>query len=179
MRLISRMLITAVGVLLLLMGSPVLGASQRDVVVVNPPAEPVPVSGAVEVVNDARFEPYISLATTLLSAGTVLGEVTFDVPEGKRLIVETVSVQADVPTGQKVRVMLDVLVGISPTLSVVPVQSPGPFLGVEYYVANQPFKLRKDALPGATDEIRVRMIRDAPAGGAGLAVTIHGYLVDL
>jgi hypothetical protein len=99
--------------------------------------------------------------------------VSFDIPDGKRLVVETVSVQADVPAGQKVRVMLDVLEGISPVLSVMPVQSPGPFLGVEYYVANLPFKLRKDAMPGTTDEIRVRMIRDSSAGDAGLAATIH------
>jgi hypothetical protein len=73
--------------------------------------------------------------------------VTFDIPDGKRLVMEAVPVQASVPAGQRVRVFLDVLLGIGPVLSVLPVQSPGPILGSEYYVANQPFKLRKDAMP--------------------------------
>jgi hypothetical protein len=170
-------LVAAVEALRLLSGSPVLAASEKDVIVVNTPAAPVPVTGVVEVMNDALYQPYIRLASVFLTGGTTR-EVSFDIPDGKRLVVETVSVQADVPAGQKVHVMLDVLEGISPVLSVVPVQSPGPFLGVEYYVANLPFKLRKDAMPGTTDEIRVRMIRDSSAGDAGLAATIHGYLVD-
>jgi hypothetical protein len=133
----------------------------------------------VEVVNDALYVPYIRLDSASLSAGTQIGEVPFDIPDGKRLVVEAVSVQASVPAGQRVRVFLDVLEGISPVLSVLPVQSTGPILGTEYYVANQPFKLRRDAIPGSTDEIRVRVFRDSPTGEAGLLVTIHGYLVDL
>ena len=171
-------LIAAVTALPILWGAPALAAADKDVVVVNPPGAPVPVTGAVEVVNDALYMPYIKLASATLPNGTKLGEVTFDIPEGTRLVVETVSVQASVPAGQKVRVMLDVLEGISPVLSVVPVQSPGPFEGVEYYIANLPFKLRKDAMPGNTDEIRVRMSRDSMTGEGGLLVTIHGYLID-
>lgn len=173
------LLVSALTALSTLLAGPALAAPERDVVVVNPPTAPVPVTGAVEVVNDALYQPYIRLASTSLPSGTAIGGVTFDVPEGKRLVVEAVSVQANVPAGQKVRVFLDVLEGISPILSVLPVQSPGSFQGVEYYVANLPFKLRKDAISGITDEIRVRMQRDATAGDSDLLVTIHGYLIDL
>ena len=177
--LIGMALVAAVGALPLVSGSPALAASNKDVIVVNTPAAPVPVTGAVEVVNDSLNAPYIRLASASLPAGTQIGEVTFDIPDGKRLVVEAVSVQASVPAGQRVRVFLDVLEGISPVLSVLPVQSTGPILGTEYYVANQPFKLRRDAIPGSIDEIRVRVFRDSPIDEAGLLVTIHGYLVDL
>jgi hypothetical protein len=170
--------VAAVGALMLSPGSPAFAAPDKDVIVVNPPTKPVPVTGVVEAVNDAIHPPYIRLGSASLAAGTVIGAVPFDVPEDKRLIVEAVSVQASVPAGQKVRVFLDVQDGISPILSVLPVQSPGSFGGTEYWVANLPFKLRKNAIPGATDEIRVRMIRDSSAGDADLLVTIHGYLVD-
>jgi len=185
--LIGMGLVAAVVALTVLSGSPVLAAQDKDVIVVNTPAAPVPVTGTVavkgtptvEVVNDALYEPYIKLAGVSLSDGTLLGQVTFDVPDGKRLVIETVSVQAAVPSGQKVRVFLDVTEGIGSLLGVVPVQSPGPILGVEYFVANLPFKLRKDAIPGHTDEIVVRMGRDSSVGDAGLLATIYGYLVDL
>jgi hypothetical protein len=181
--LIGMGLIAAVVALTLLSGSPVPAAQDKDVIVVNTPAAPVPVkvtgTPAVEVVNDALYEPYIKLAGVSLSDGTLLGQVTFDIPDGKRLVIETVSVQVAVPSGQKVRVFLDVTEGLGSLLGVLPVQSPGPILGVEYFVANLPFKLRKDAIPGHTDEIVVRMGRDSSSGGASLLATIYGYLVDL
>jgi hypothetical protein len=40
--------VAAVGALSLLSASPVLAASERDVIVVNTPAAPVPVTGGVE-----------------------------------------------------------------------------------------------------------------------------------
>lgn len=176
-------LVTAVVALTLLSGSPALAAQDKDVIVVNTPAAPVPVkvtgTPTVEVVNDALYEPYIKTAATFIGDGTILADVAFDIPDGKRLILETVSVQADVPSGQKVRVFLDVTLGLGSLIGFLPVQSPGPILGVEYYVANQPLKLRKDAVPGHTDEIVVRMIRDSSSGDASLGATIYGYLVDL
>ena len=57
--------------------------------------------------NDALYEPYIKLAFFSLLDGTLLGEVDIDVPDGKRLVLETVSVQVGVPSGQKVRVFLE------------------------------------------------------------------------
>jgi hypothetical protein len=176
-------LVAAVGALTLLSGSPVLAAQDKDVIVVNTQANPVPVAGSVEVLNDALYQPYIQLNTSFdIPEGDLLGEVLFDVPDGKRLILETVSVQAAVPEGQKVRVVLDAQVKpTSPNkyfLGFLPVQSPGPILGVEYYIANQPFKLRQDWFSGSNSEIIVRMSRDSSSGTATLFVTLYGYLVD-
>jgi hypothetical protein len=176
-------LVAAVGALTLLSGSPVLAAQDKDVIVVNTQANPVPVAGSVEVLNDALYQPYIQLNTSFdIPEGDLLGEVLFDVPDGKRLILETVSVQAAVPEGQKVRVVLDAQVKpTSPNkyfLGFLPVQSPGPILGVEYYIANQPFKLRQDWFSGSNSEIMVRMSRDSSSGTATLFVTLYGYLVD-
>jgi hypothetical protein len=176
-------LVAAVGALTLLSGSPVLAAQDKDVIVVNTQANPVPVAGSVEVLNDALYQPYIQLNASFdIPEGDLLGEVLFDVPDGKRLILETVSVQAAVPEGQKVRVVLDAQVKpTSPNkyfLGFLPVQSPGPILGVEYYIANQPFKLRQDWFSGSNSEIIVRMSRDSSSGTATLFVTLYGYLVD-
>jgi hypothetical protein len=181
--LVGMGLVAAVGALTLLSGSPVLAAQDKDVIVVNTQANPVPVAGSVEVLNDALYQPYIQLNTSFdIPEGDLLGEVLFDVPDGKRLILETVSVQAAVPEGQKVRVVLDA--EVKPTspnkyfLGFLPVQSPGPILGVEYYIANQPFKLRQDWFSGSNSEIIVRMSRDSSSGTATLFVTLYGYLVD-
>jgi hypothetical protein len=181
--LVGMGLVAAVGALTLLSGSPVLAAQDKDVIVVNTQANPVPVAGSVEVLNDALYQPYIQLNTSFdIPEGDLLGEVLFDVPDGKRLILETVSVQAAVPEGQKVRVVLDAQVKqTSPNkyfLGFLPVQSPGPILGVEYYIANQPFKLRQDWFSGSNSEIIVRMSRDSSSGTATLFVTLYGYLVD-
>jgi hypothetical protein len=171
-----------------------LTAAQKEVVVINTPAAPVPVTGTVQIINppaapvpvtgtvevvDRLHEPFLELASVSLPQGTLVDGVTFDVPEGKRLVLETLSLQISVPATQRVRAFLDVRVGNSAILSFIPVQSPGSILGTEYFIANQPFKLRKDAIPGATDEIRVRMLRDGALGSSDLLVTLHGYLVDL
>ena len=178
--LIAVGLVTAVVALTLLSGSPVLAASSKDVIVVNTPAEPVPVTGTVEVVNDALYQPYIKQAGVIINSGTQL-QVAFDVPDGKRLILETVAVQASVPSTQKVRVSLDAQVNPAINQYVIgflSVQSPGPIDGFEYYVANQPFKLRQDWFQNSNAEILVRMIRDSSSGEASLLVTVYGYLVD-
>lgn len=188
--LIGMGLIAAVVALTLLSVSPVLAAQDKDVIVVNTPAKPVPVTGTVavtgtptvEVVNDALYEPYIKTAVVSIGDGTALGEVAFDVPDGKRLILETVAVQAAVPSGQKVRVSLQAQVAPSfnpYVLGFLPVQSPGPILGYEYYIANQPFKLRQNPMIGSNAEIKVSMLRDSSSGDATLLATIYGYLVDL
>jgi hypothetical protein len=180
--LIGMGLVTAVVALTLLSGSPVLAASTKDVIVANTPAEPVPVTGTVEVVNDALYEPYIKTASVFdLDGGDVQFQVAFDVPDGKRLILETVVVQANVQSGQKVRVSLDSQVNPAINKYVIgflPVRDPVPFLGTDYYVVNQPFKLRQDWFLGSTDEIIIRMSRDSSSGEASLLVTVYGYLVD-
>ena len=178
--LIGMGLVTAVVTLTLVSGSPVLAASTKDVIVANTPGEPVPVTGTVEVVNDALYQPYIKTAAIVDSLDTQL-QVAFDVPNGKRLILETVVVQASVPSPQKVRVSLDSQINPAINAYVIgwlPVQSPGPILGVEYYIANQPFKLRQDWFQNSTAEIIVRMSRDSSDGSASLLVTVYGYLVD-
>jgi hypothetical protein len=130
----------------------------------------VPVTGVVEVLNDSLYQPFIREASASFPAD--VGGVDVDIPNGKRLIVETLAVQVRVPAGQKVRVFLQIRDGITPILGVVPVQSPGPFLGAEYYIGNHPFKLCADAVNGLTNEISISMARDLLAGNAHLLVTV-------
>jgi hypothetical protein len=167
----------------LMSGSPVLAAGNQpplSVNVVNTPSQPVPVAitgtPPVEVVNDTLYTPYILQASA--ESSETLTNVTFNVPVGKRLVVETVSAQVTPENGQQeVRLTYNVKLTDGPfglMLGFLQVQPTGPTS--PYYVANQPLKMRVDHVSG--QEITF----SATHGGTGslsLIVTLYGYLVDL
>jgi hypothetical protein len=194
--LIGAGLVAAVMALMLLSGSAVLAAGNQPplnvnvtntpaVNVVNTPAAPA----QVQVLNDALYLPYIrQFDTQTPSPFGGAYELTFPIPGTvfqTRLVIETVSVEAQVPAGQKVRVFLNVadqIIDGQPNyhlLGPLDVKSLGSFGGAEYYVASQPFKARVDYILEGTPQIQVRMLRDSTTGSASLTATIYGYLVDL
>ncbi|MFL6157935.1 MAG: hypothetical protein ACJ72D_17725 [Marmoricola sp.] len=66
--------------------------------VTNGPANPVPISGQVNVADDRQ--PFQTRVFYHLDDGQYFDETSFDVPAGKRLVVEFISAEARVPTGQ-------------------------------------------------------------------------------
>ena len=159
--------VAAVVAVMLWSGTLVLAAQDKDVNVVNTPT--------VEVVNDALYTPYILQASATSSA--TLTTVTFNVPVGKRLIVETVSAQVDPGSQQEVRLTYNVKLTDGPfglMLGFLQVQPTGPTSF--YYVANQPLKMRVDHVSG--EEITFSATH-ALSGSCSLIVTLYGYLVDL
>jgi len=181
--LIGMGLVIVVVAITLFSGSPVLAAGNQpplSVNVVNTPAQPVPVTltgtPPVEVVNDALYTPYILQASA--SSSATLTNVTFDVPAGKRLVVETVSAQVTPADGpQEVRLTYNVKLTDGPfglMLGFLQVQPTGPTS--PYYVANQPLKMRVDHV---SDQEITFVATHALPGSCSLIVTLYGYLVDL
>ncbi len=98
------------------------------------------------------------------------------VPEGKRLIVEHVSIGADLQSDQ---LLLEVFVGSSQGSSktanlVATVQGRSGDGVRDFFAASQPIKMRLDA--GET--IRCGALRNSTFGNAGIRVTVLGYLID-
>ena len=167
--------------------SPIVVAADKDVVVTNTTANPV----AAEVLNDALYLPYIRSGFSQApdTTGTPGAyDVTFPVPLGTRLVVETASVLVAVPAGQHARVSIQVaraIIDNAPDYGrniYLPLQSQGVFGSTEYFAATQNLKMRVDELLDPTPpEIKVQMIRssDPDSGSASLSATLYGYSVNL
>ena len=135
-------------------------------------AEPVAIEGVVQVLNDTLYEPYVGYETTEGSVDSPT--VYFDIPDGKRLIIEMIAYQASLPAGTSNRMFLQPLIGTNRPLIPLVIQDRVD-AGGYYLVANIPFKMRIDSVEGSTQEI---MIRRGVGGAGTLGATICGYLVD-
>jgi hypothetical protein len=137
----------------------------------------VSVEGVVEVLNDVLRQPF-NESRQISSTGTT-GNVTFDVPAGKRLVIETIAVQAVVTGGSQMRVDGQATSGGTDFTLDVPLQSQGVFdtFGNQFSRAMQTVKIRVDGT-AATSEIFFGYTRIG-AGISTLRVTLNGYLVDL
>jgi len=135
-------------------------------------SEPVAIEGVVQVLNDTLYEPYVVYQTTEGSVDSPT--VYFDIPDGKRLIIETIAYQASLPAGTSNRMFLQPLIGTSRPLIPLVIQDRVD-AGGYYLVANIPFKIRIDSVEGSTQEV---MIRRGVGGDGTLGATICGYLVD-
>lgn len=136
-------------------------------------ADPVAIEGVVKVLNDTLNEPYVVTENT----GNLPSDsptVYFDIPDGKRLIVETIAYQASLPAGTSNRMFLQPLIGGSRQLIPLLIQDRVD-AGGYYLMGNLPFKIRIDSVEGNTQEI---MIRRGVGGDGYLYATICGYLVD-
>jgi hypothetical protein len=146
--------------------------------------EPTEVQGVVEVLNDVLREPYrktIGGSTTAPGTFPFPGRfITLDVPVGKRLIVETISLQVKVTTNQNVLVQMQTLRGgfVIDTSVQLPVQKQGTFGGLDYLTATHSVMLRVDGTE-TTDELLVNVQRNAEAGSVEVAVSVYGYLVSI
>jgi hypothetical protein len=135
--------------------------------------DPVAIEGVVEVLNDTLHQPYVvsqNTGATSVTAPTVY----FDIPDGKRLIIETIAYQASLPAGENNRMFIQPLVGGDRQLIPLVIQDRVD-AGGYYLVANIPFKMRIDSVDGSTQEV---MIRRGTGGAGTLNATICGYLVD-
>jgi hypothetical protein len=139
----------------------------------------VNVQGVVEVLNDTLVQPFRQTRINLdVVVGSVTSLVPFDVPLGKRLIVEGITVLARVAPGQKALVHGRVsgtpggFAGIDITL-----KFQGTFNDRDVFSATAPLTLRVDGTV-APDELGFVMERSGNSGPAFLSVSVFGYLVD-
>lgn len=135
---------------------------------------PVEVQGVVEVLNDVLRQPYaVSLNAPLSASPTA----NFDIPDGKRLVIESIAFQASRPGNEVTRMFMHPL--ITPTqrqLVPLPVQFTADDGSVSYLISLIPLKLRIDSVPGSDNEIQIRR---GNGGNGTLNASIFGYLVDI
>jgi hypothetical protein len=139
----------------------------------------VNVQGVVEVLNDTLTQPFRQTRISLdvvVTHGT--SPVTFDVPFGKRLIVESVTIFARVAQGQKalVRGIVSGSQGGAAAIDLT-LTPQGTFGALDMFTATTPLSVRVDGTV-STDEISFVLERNANSGPAFLSVSVFGYLVD-
>ena len=118
-----------------------------------------------DVDNPARHPYHDSSGSQCVEVTTCF--VSFVVPANKLLVIESVAVESDVPTGQKVEVHIDSSFGL-------PVDFQGTFTSFDTYLGAFSGRLYKN--PGAT--INVRADRNSTTSFFNLGADISGYLVD-
>lgn len=134
---------------------------------------PVEVQGVVEVLNDVLRQPYTQQQSATASESPT---VNFDIPDGKRLVIESIAFQASTPTNEANRMFFQPLVNTTRLLVPLAIQATSVEGGVTYLLGNHSFKVRVNSVPGSTTEIQVRR----GTGGTGTVnAAILGYLVDL
>jgi hypothetical protein len=160
------------------------GQGFASVKVVNTSAEPVPVTGAggqpipVQVVDDfAAKTPFRDGHIAVFDDGSPGEAVFFDVTEGKRLVIEHVSVSATLPIGQKIAMELVIPVGLLsgiPYSFVVTTVGTFPIAGSnkDMLVASQQVRLYADV------GFNVNLKRNNSSGTGSAVVSISGHLVD-
>jgi hypothetical protein len=139
----------------------------------EPEPAPVPVEGVVETIDDTVHVPYAVPAIS--QSGSRVA--SFDVPPGKRLIVETIAF--DVLTAQDAVASTRVSVGVfnAATRTLFFTQLPIQQVKGNALTSVLPMKLRVDGTSERTDEIKVQAT--SPLGGSVTVVArIFGYLVD-
>ena len=155
-------------------------ADSKSVTVDNTAANPVPVNVQNQVpvnvqntVNtnasdNPAFGPFESVQDVITNGLT--GLVGIDVPAGKRLVIEFVSVEGKVPTGQHVFAAY-----VNQHRLTLSAQGPN-CCGQDSFSASQ--QLRLYAGPG-NDAVQISVTRDQDPGTAEFHFTVSGYLVNL
>jgi hypothetical protein len=131
----------------------------------NPTGEPIPVR------DMSGREPFTVSLSGLWNSGDKTSSKAFTVPSGKRLVVEYVSVNANVPTGQRVR---GYLYGNSTPVaaSFLLFTREGSFGTYDVFVAAQPTRAYLNA--GASSLV---IQRSSDAGLTGWSGSVVGYLI--
>jgi hypothetical protein len=145
--------------------------------------KPASVVGVVETLNDVVNEPYRVTKSVDGDSTNDTRSVTFLVPSGKRLIIETLTLLVKAPTGEKIMGFIHTPGSDgNPMIAHVPVPSQGVFgLGVvlEHFIASQAMKVRVDG--GNSVVVQAQRINPGKVTPEPFIVqaTICGFLVDI
>ena len=112
-----------------------------------------------------------------IPSGSAITDVTFSVPDGKRLVLEFASINGGVPSGQTLTAFLQTHVGDEFNAIFPIVMTPvGSFGTLNVFHASQPIKLYADR----GTMVRCAAIRSGTTDNASAVVfTLAGYLVDV
>lgn len=102
----------------------------------------------------------------------------FQIPEGKRLVIEQVTIHAGVPTGTIMRMRLGTQVFGQSVLHVIGLP-PSQVLDAVFDVVNAAIPVKLYADPGTTVHLLLDNLRPLPPGfGVSVEGTLSGFLVD-
>lgn len=155
--------------------------SDKDVRVINSTLEPVPIVGTVTVsnANANTLQPFqASVNSTQTTPSNVSTATLATVPAGKRLVIEFVTMTAQVPQGQHAEIMeittsTDPVGGVSHQLLIVP--QPDAVIGDALFRSSQEVKLYANA----GTQVQVLWRRNSNLGTATFSATLSGHLVDM
>jgi hypothetical protein len=123
--------------------------------------------------------PFLKTINFDIPAGTTQGNCPITVPEGKRLVIEYVSVRAQGPTGQKFIAQIQTNVAHTESLRGkiwLVFFHQGTFSGIDVFTASQP--MRVYAEPSVPPALFVATRTDI-SGSAFIEATISGYIVNM
>jgi hypothetical protein len=125
------------------------------------------------------MQPFLKTINFDIPAGTTQGNIPITIPEGKRLVIEYVSVRAQGPTGQKFIAQIQTNVAHTESLrgKIWLVFFPqGTFSGIDVFTASQPMHVYAE--PSAPPALFVATRSDI-SGTAFIEATISGYIVNM
>lgn len=140
----------------------------------------MPVIGMVETLNDSLNQPFARTVSGAIE-GTLGTTFLVDIPPGKRLVIETITVGIAVPKGQiPYAIFYKKNEGDKRGILALNFQGyfPAPVPGSDQYSATHPVKLRFDGTV-EEGELAFTIGRSSSAGLASATLSVHGYLVDL
>lgn len=189
MKTLAKTNIVAVSLAIMCLGGLHAAQPKTDTVtVINTTANPVPVTvqnpetGTLSVKNadNPAFQPYqVQESVGVTSPNGYYKTASFDVPAGKRLVIELVTIKAAVDPGERIteaRVEVTKAGGgvlshhLTPTALGV---SPG---GGETFAVTQPLRLYCEAGTGA---LKIQTERTSTSGAYLTLFSVSGYLIDL
>ncbi len=128
-------------------------------------------------VNNPDKQPFQANVSISLPSGTEGQNGFVTVPAGKRLVIEYVSGQAFLPSGQKA--LFSAIVSLqgqnTGTWHYLESTAVGPFGGQDCFQCGRPVKLYADA--GTT--VMLRTDRDSPTGSGQSRMTLSGHLLNV
>jgi hypothetical protein len=147
-----------------------------NVTVANPSTNAVAVRG----VDNPAFQPFHALRVEFLNTGQAGKFVDLvAVPAGKRAVIETVTVETQLPSGQKPQIMIITTSGgtsVNHWVTLTP-QPPEPAGGKDSFSATLSMRLYAD--PMTSIQFFLGRVAAGYTGDNGAEVTISGYYVDV
>lgn len=126
-----------------------------------------------DVDNPAR-QPFSQNLTLTLPQGQQLGLIGFQVPDGKRLVIEFISANSEVPAGEKDVFLIQALANSIGYTHYLTATYQANFSGFDSFVISQPIRMCAD--PSTT--VRFQLVRSAATDNGGFTFNVSGYLVD-
>jgi hypothetical protein len=128
-------------------------------------------------VDNPAHTPFLGTLFCLVPAGSVSCDASFSVPSGSELVIESVSARADLASGERAVVELNVTTnGVTSLFIEIPLTFQITSSGIDTYTANQPVRLYAD--PGTSPALHAFLSGTSSTGVENFRITVSGYLVS-